>query len=462
MSVIDAVISAVTIVFAVTVVVSPRVGLRAAPIVLPLLVLGCAVQWALEDFYWQFVPIYLVIVATGLAVWTLGLAQPRRKLPALTGRGLLGLLAAVAVLPWSLVPVPELPEPTGRYAVGSAIFRWVDEQRPEAATDSAEDRRNVVVQAWYPTQVDSGRQYVYLDGVGRLPDRVTQIPGFVMRRYDHIDTNARAEVPVSPDRERWPVVLFSPGYGAPRAFYTGLITDLASRGFVVFAVDHPYEAAVTELADGTLATLVERLEDDDPDGNRYMSEQLGIRTADLRFVVDQLSRPEVLGPLENRIDTDHVAVVGHSFGGASAAAALADDPRIDAAANIDGTLYGTLPEQSLRQPFLLVQSDHSETGHSQRFLDGNRTLLEHLAAPGFRYEIAQANHYSFTDVPLFLSAPARFAAAQVIGGSRGPQQTQRATNDILVAFLAEPFGGPAADIAAAAARYPDIHGGRVR
>ncbi|WP_280220668.1 hypothetical protein [Nocardia neocaledoniensis] len=41
------------------------------------------------------------------------------------------------------------------------------------------------------------------------------------------------------------MVLFSPGYGAPRAFYSGLVADLASRGLIVLAPDHPNEVAVT-------------------------------------------------------------------------------------------------------------------------------------------------------------------------------------------------------------------------
>ncbi|WP_194834032.1 hypothetical protein [Nocardia sp. XZ_19_369] len=446
MSTLDVVLVLATLAFAVTAIAAPLRARRISSVAVPGLVAAGVTQHLIEGFYWQFAPTYLLFGATvGLVV-----RQSKRRVDGPRSRWLtsarvgVGFLTLPAVLAWSLVPVPALPRPSGPYAVGTEIFRWVDRDRPEPATDSVEDRRNVVVQAWYPADpAAKGRSSPYLDGLDRLPKQVSLLPGYLMRGYHRIDTHTRLDVPVSPDHERWPVVLFSPGYGAPRGFYTGLIADLASRGIVVLAVDHPYEVAVTELADGTLATPRPHFLDDDPDQSRYMSGQLDVRAADLRFVVDQLQRPNTLGPsLSDRLDTGHIAAVGHSFGGAAAAAALAGDHRLMAAANIDGTLYGTLPQQSLTKPFLLVQSDYAETEHYEQFLEGNGSLLARSTAPVFRHEISEANHYSFTDAPQFLAEPVRFLVAQLIGGSRGPRETQRVTNDLLTAFLREPLSVP--------------------
>ncbi|WP_410873985.1 alpha/beta hydrolase family protein [Nocardia sp. A7] len=446
MSVIDAVLLISTVAFAISLVAAPRFGRRAAPFALPLLIIASLALWALEG-YWHWWPLYLLIAVMFAFVMT-DAAGTRRRVAFRVG---IGVLTAVAIAPWALPPQPELPEPTGPYAVGSEIFRWVDEQRPEPMT-AADDRRNVVVQAWYPTEVESGRQWVYLDGRGRLPARVAGIPGFLLSDL-LVETHATADVPISAAKDRWPVVLFSPGYGAPRAFYTGLIADLASRGFVVLAVDHPYESAVTELADGTIATTVENISADDPDGTEYMTERLETRTADLRFVLDQLARPDQLGVLADRVDLGNLTAAGHSLGGATALSALSMDHRLTAAANIDGTLYGALPERSLTRPVLLIESDRAETGHSQRYLDGNRSLLERLLAPGFRYEISKADHYSFTDVPQFLAAPVRFLVTHLVGGSRGAADTQRLTNDILTPFLL----GRHSEIA----NHPGVAGGPV-
>jgi predicted dienelactone hydrolase len=188
-----------------------------------------------------------------------------------------------------------------------------------------------------------------------------------------------------------------------------------------------------------------------------------VRVADIRFVIDQLARPGVLLPplRGDGLDATKVAVIGHSFGGAASIAALTEDPRVVAAANIDGTPYGDLPDRTLTRPFLLLQSDFAETHHGDRFNDGNGRLLAAMTAPGFRYEIKHANHYSFTDAPFFVAPPGRWLLARLMGGGRGPAATQQATADIVAAFLSGPLTGAAADLAAAAARHPEIPGGAV-
>ncbi len=124
-------------------------------------------------------------------------------------------------------------------------------------------------------------------------------------------------------------MIFSPGYGAPRAVYTGLATRLASRGFVVFALDHPYESAVTQLPDGRVVGTREIFLPGDRDRTRYMVRQQVVRVADVRFVIDQLAHSEALSPplRGGRIDASKVAVIGHSFGGAAAACWVAAGPR---------------------------------------------------------------------------------------------------------------------------------------
>jgi predicted dienelactone hydrolase len=423
-------------------------------------VLLAAAQWVLCGFTWQDLPAYLLLALCALPPMRTG-AAPRRL-----GRlGLIGVAAAAAGV-WILPAVPALPQPDGRYAVATQVYRWTDAARDEPHTADPSDRRSVIAQAWYPTTPShhpGGARLPYIDGIDHMPPQVSVMPGFMLHRYGQIDTHAEAQAPLAPGDRPWPVVIFSPGYGAPRAVYTGLATRLASRGFVVFALDHPYESAVTQLPDGQVVGTREILLPGERDRIRYMARQQVMRTADVRFVIDQLAHPEALSPplRGGRIDASTVAVIGHSFGGAAAIAALTEDPRVVAAANIDGTPYGDLPDRRLTRPFLLLQSDRTETHHSEVFINGNGTLLANMTARGFRYEIKHANHYSFTDAPFFVAPPGRWLLAQVIGGGRGPEATQQATADILAAFLTGPLTGADADLAATAARYPDVPGGAV-
>lgn len=415
-------------------VAAPRLRRRALLGAAAALSAGFALQLAVEGFYWQFAPAYVVAaVSTGLSLRP---ARPAR----------LGWIAtaalALAVLftagPWLLfTPVPALPAPTGPYAVGAQVFRWIDVGRPETATQDPSDRRNVVVQAWYPAARDAkGAGLDYIDGLGRLPPKVSLIPRFLMRAYGRIDTHAVAGAPMAVDRATWPVVLFSPGADASRAFYSGLAADLASRGFVVLVLDHPYDSAVTQLADGRLVATLTDLPPGEASQMSYMATKQAIRAADFRFVVDQIDRPGAFaGPLDGRLDRARIAAAGHSFGGAAAVAATQGDSRLLAAVDIDGTFYGGIGDKGLDRPFLLVESDHAETRHGDRYTEGVDRLFAHMRAPSRRIEIKRANHFSFTDAPLFLAPPARWAAARVIGGELGPARTQRRTAEVMTAFL---------------------------
>lgn len=418
-----------------------------------------AAQWALCGFTWQDLPAYLLLALSALPPVRTGAA------PRWIGRfGLVGV-AAACIGVWILPAVPTLPPPVGHYAVATQVYRWTDASRDEPHTASLSDRRSVIAQAWYPTtrreHSGGGPRLPYIDGIGHMPGQVSLMPGFLLHRYGQIDTHAEALAPLAASDRPWPVVIFSPGYGAPRAVYTGLATRLASRGFVVFVLDHPYESAVTQLPDGRVVGTREIFP---ADRTRYMPDQQVVRTADVRFVIDQLARPETLSPRlrGGRIDALKVAVIGHSFGGAASAMALSEDPRVVAAANIDGTPYGDLPDRRLTRPFLLLQSDYAETHHGDLFINGNGKLLAHMTAPGFRYEIKHANHYSFTDAPFFFAPPGRWLLARLMGGGRGPAATQQATADILAAFLSGPLTGAPADLAATAARYPGVVGGPVK
>jgi predicted dienelactone hydrolase len=456
MSLMDALLLVAVLAVAAVSIVAPRPLsrlLRLAPLALAVF---AALQFTAEGFYWQLLPAWLLI-----AVMAILALRPVSPTPRARRVGIAVLMLAT-LGPWMILPVPRLAPPTGPYAVGTEVFRWTDASRPEDATADPADHRNVIVQAWYPAARGAhGPHSTYIDGLGRLPKRVTLLPRFLMAHYGRIDTHGVQGAPVSSDRPGWPVVVFLTGYGAPRAFYSSLVADLASRGYVVLAIDHPYEAAVTQLADGRVVSTVEHFLDHDPRRERFMRGRLDLRADDVSFTLDQLGRPEALGPrLSGHLDLGHIATAGHSAGGAAAALALDRDARIKAAANLDGTYYGAVSPGRLDRPFLLLDSDHGESGHSAENVANNRALFDRFGG-GWRFEIARANHFGFTDAPLFFSLPGRLALSLLIGGGRGPVETQRAAVDILSAFLQGPLSGRPADVEAAARRYAGIAGGPV-
>src|SRR5262245_1019439 len=103
----------------------------------------------------------------------------RRMAVAALGLGTLAALVTIAGVELLTARVPLLPKPQGAYQVGSEVFRWTDSQRPETLTADPGDRRQVVAQAWYPTDAAEerteaqgpapGAPVPYFEAQGRLP-----------------------------------------------------------------------------------------------------------------------------------------------------------------------------------------------------------------------------------------------------------------------------------------------------
>lgn len=407
-----------------------------------------AVQVLRQGVYWQFAPTYLLLLWAGCRVWL------RRSRSGWIERGLVAGVLLAAIATWTILPSPVLPRPTGPHAVGTRIYRWIDPARPEDVTDDPADRRNVVVQAWYPAATAEGGGLIpYMDGLPDLPARVTLLPGFVFRSFRQVDTHARADAPVAGPRPAWPVVILSPGYGAPRAFYSVLAADLASRGYVVLALDHPYESAVVQLANGAVAKPIERFLPNDPERLQYMEVRIVTRVGDVRFLIDRLQEGRLL---PGRVDLERIAVIGHSFGGATAALAMSQDPRVRAGANMDGMLYGGVERARIDRPFLVIESDHAVTGHPALYVSRVRGLLAGSRTPEARFEILGTNHYSFTDAELFFAPPARPLLRTVFGGRLPTNAALDTTADLLDGFLRDSLDGASGQLAAAADRRSDV------
>ncbi|GAB4018918.1 carboxylic ester hydrolase [Spirosoma migulaei] len=422
------------------------------PLSISLLALLVVIQFFWKGFYWQYIPTYWLICLLILIVYVNSALY--RKLQHIS----LGVFLVVALMPWSIfLPVPTLPEPLGKYAVGTQVFRWVDSSRTEQITEDPFDKRNVIVQAWYPAQGDGkGSHSLYLDGLPHLPPKVSVLPSFLLDHYDQIDIYAVGNATPLNAPRKWPVVLFLPGYGAARAFYTSLVVGLASHGYVVLSMDHPYEAAITQLANGKLATTIENFQPDAPDRLGFMKNRLDIRVADVQFVLNQLeNKKSSATTFFPSLDLNRIGIAGHSLGGATGGDAMAHDSRIKAAVNIDGTLYGGLPKSRGSRPFLLIESNKGEPGRFARYEAGNQLLFKQVGG-GYRYELEDADHYSFTDVPLLLAPPARFLAGHLFSLGQVSTKTHMATISLLDAFFDHTLRGNPSQLEAVANRYAGI------
>jgi dienelactone hydrolase len=393
-------------------------------------------QLLLEGFYWQFGGAYVVLaIVLAWRYYSLRRSasispRPRWRIAAMVV--LLGLTAG----PWLVAPaVPRLTHPSGPYPVGTSIHRWVDPSRAELASSHFGGRRNVVAQIFYPAAQDSGGgPPPYIDGLGELPKSVAGLPRWFMRGYGLIDSHARQGATLSAAKPNWPLILFSPGYGAPRAYYTSLATDLASRGMIVMLFDHPFESAVTRLAGGRIATNLDGFAK--IAGNRareaaFMVAEQEVRARDLRFGLDRLL---VQQPFAGRVRMDRIVAGGHSFGGAAGVVAATQDSRIIAAFNIDGTVYGDVSRLRLAKPFLLIESDVGVSPHGDQYRAAADRLMA-TAPQAARYVLVGANHFSFTDGLLFFAPLGRSLLGLALGGGRDTGEVHQRTARLIEEFV---------------------------
>src|SRR5205823_14014893 len=124
---------------------------------------------------------------------------------------------------------------------------------------------------------------------------------------ESVKLNATADAAPLRRRGRWPVVVFSPGFGVERELYAGLVEDLANHGYVVVAIDHPHDASVVQFPDGHVVM---------PGSQMDITAALSVRVADTRFVLTELARLGRAGSFAGRFDLGHVGMFGHSLGGA--------------------------------------------------------------------------------------------------------------------------------------------------
>jgi hypothetical protein len=406
-----------------------------APSVLTVLTL------ALEDMRWQLVPWQVLAVAVAAAAalrrWRPGRSRRWRRVIA---RCLLvaGLAAGGVALLTAFVPA--LPEPTGPHKVGSEIFRWTDSRRPETLTANRSDHRQVIAQAWYPSDVSDGRAVPYFEAQGRLPGAIAGMPSFMFGSFGDVATHATLGTPISSAQKAWPVLLFSPGLSLPREMYTALCADLASRGYVVVALSEPYESAVSVLAGGRVVGQTTHPDVMGPPPHPALERLIDIRAADSSFALDELSRLAQLepnSPLAGHLDLEHVGIAGHSLGGATAVQAMASDPRFKVGVNLDGKLFGNMPHARLDRPFLWIQSGDAKTAE---YTQGRDRFFDALPGGGSLVTVRGSAHISFTDSPSYLTSLGRRLAGGATVGSIPLAAMVAMTGDTVAAFVGPPLG----------------------
>jgi len=437
---------------------------------LALLALGLHLRF--EGAHWQMLPAYLAFVPSGILTWHVYRASGPLLLSCVACAL---LLALCCVLSWAL-PMFKLPAPTGRYAVGTTIVYLVDNSRIEDAAPASGRKRELMVQLWYPAQPGHG-------SVARYRRRLETT---LLSSYQAVlPTNSWLDAPIDRAGAPYPVLIYNHSWDGRRTQSTYLTEELASHGYVVASIDHPYNAASVAFPDGrVIRSIAQPAIGQLIDTTPQEVEQIGNAEADkqaldVRFVLDQLTRMnnQQGSPWCQTMDPAHTGVLGHSIGGAVAVQAWATDARIHAALNIDGWTFGTqaakaaraVNEKSVSSPLLFLYEegyDATRTPEQPRPAIWTRDAIESAVDDwdhehvllllhrygGFWLVLKGAIHPTFTDQPL--SSPiARWSGR----GRIAPGRAQFIVRACAVQFFDQALKGqPSALLNAASSQYPEL------
>ncbi|MBN8884948.1 MAG: hypothetical protein J0I77_04470 [Rudaea sp.] len=407
--------------------------------------------------HWQAVPMAAFALGTLLLVVILARRRPREPKPAAVWRRLLvwtsvAAMIAAAVAPYYFFPLFSLPAPSGQYAIGTIRIEWVDTARLGLLEDAANEPRRVTVQLWYPAEADDRKPYARYLPAEHIRTEGASIAAnagykpFELLHLSAIPTHARVDA--EPRRDgAFPLVLFNHGYHMYPAQNTPLFEELASHGYVVASIGHPYDSSRIDFADGShkpttpfkvTPALVEALDKlvARPDLENWkaafpayaeavvkdrLTNSEAAWQGDTAFVLAALQAGKgspLLARLAERIDFSHLAYGGMSFGGGIAVKSCDAEPRCRAAFSLDGVVYDpAMFDHTVRAPLLVLHTDWLEyplyrgqlrdaAVHPMDFAF-RRWQAEGEARDDYRLRVRNSAHMAMTDLVRLTRWPGR-------------------------------------------------------
>lgn len=346
-----------------------------------------------------------------------------------------------------------MPEPTGPLPTGTTLTRLVDRERVDPLAPAG-GPRELMAQFWYPA-IPVGRPAPYAQ-----PQEAAAMERFYALppgAFVGATTHSLLDAPALPGHR--PVVVFSHGLCAYRTDGTAVAEQLASLGYVVVALGATHESDAVEFPDGRLVSTADPVyctAAQDPN-NPLLATLQENRVADVSFVLDQL-RKRLPHGLNRAVDPTRVGVFGHSFGGSTAAQAVASDPRVDAGIDLDGLIAGTVRQTGVTKPFLVMGSDYHDTVLDPSWAD----FLPKMSGWHRWLRVRTAGHYRFVDLG---GSPGRWGLEttmppetwQLVFGDIDDQRSQRILVDYPTAFFQKFLRGiPSPLLDRPSPRYPEV------
>lgn len=336
-----------------------------------ILLLACGVLW--WGFRWTLLLVVLCVLAL---ISLLHLLRPRtehtfRRSHAILAWFGLAVLLTGSILPALIFPQYRHPAVTGTYEVATASYTYTDTGRVETYTDTGE-HREVNAKFWYPAN----------------------------------------------GTDKYPLVVFSHGFCGIQDSNESTFVNLASHGYVVCSIGHPYQSLYTVDNAGKVIPIdsgymkeYESLGDDPEENLRLFQKWMEIRVKDISFTIDTILNKT--GGMYDEIDHSAIGVFGHSLGGAAAMGVPRVRQDIRAVVNLDAPMFCeftgvengkyTLNPNPYPVPLLNIYSqylyDNGIEKNDPEYFE-NR-IVSATAPASFEVYFRGSQHMNLTDLVLF-------------------------------------------------------------
>lgn len=270
-----------------------------------------------------------------------------------------GIMAALVVAPVAYIMVMQknylspifypLPKPTGTYGIGDVLYQLHDLKWPE---------HDFMIRCWYPADIPQQCSDKYGDMITnsyviKQLARETHIPIFLLHKSFDFCTYSTLNVPLSSIHQAYPIIFFLPGNGASYHYYTALIEDLVSHGYIIIGINTT-PLNPTLFLDGK---FIEHNQD-------FFAQEGGVHSMMDRCVTNTARAVDWLAIMNNdsksiwyhRIDMNKLGIMGNSLGGSAAVEVARHDRHFTVGINLDGWLQ-MKTTNAIPIPFLFLMND---------------------------------------------------------------------------------------------------------
>jgi len=312
-----------------------------------------------------------------------------------------------------------LVKPTGKYAVSMKKYRWINtDVCPDFLYNKTnewffEDNPNhchvLDAYVYYPTNY-KGSDYLIYDSFKPLvlkkniSDQVIKPENIEFAKAEASLISKRlsyvfANKPIVKS-QKFPLIIFQPGFGVNSNYYQNYIDNLVSNGYVVIAIDSAFNVLMPSNNGETYLDSSNRTNESGEFSILQPNSNFALMNSDFNFVLNNIQK--INDPLFKQIDFTRIGGLGHSFGALSLYEQSKDTKtQLKAIATLDVGGDKSYLNYNTTLPFLYLRAANASQIESNEFGASSKFILNHnnylVLITNNEKNSIYSTHMSFTD-----------------------------------------------------------------